>query len=98
MSMSAPGFGPALEDIEQENNLPCVLPAERGRQFRVRGDVQATLLCGLEAPSDNRPSSRAKATAKTRRYSPHFHRFRVPHGGMTTTRPIFIVSGCRTAA
>src|SRR4051794_34688765 len=88
MSIAPSGFRPTLEDIEEENSLPCVLPDGRRRQFRVRGDVQATLLCGLEAPSDNRPSSRVKATAKTRRYSPHFHRFRVPHGGMATTLKI----------
>ena len=61
LRMAVPGFRPALEDIDQGNSLPCVLPDKWGRQFRVRGDVQATLLCGLKAPSDNRPSSRAKA-------------------------------------
>jgi hypothetical protein len=44
--MAASGFGLALEDIGEGNNLPCVLPTVWGRQFRVRGDVQATLLCG----------------------------------------------------
>src|SRR5215204_6078228 len=84
MSMAASGFRPALEDIEEENSLPCVLPDRRGQQFRVRGDVQVTLLCGLEAPSNNRPSSGARVTDKNRWRSPHFHRFRVPPGGMTT--------------
>src|SRR5262245_26884542 len=88
MSIAASGLCPALEDIAKKNSLPCVLPDERGRQFRVRGDVRATLLCGLEAPSDNRPSARAKATAQARRYGAHFHRFRVPPGGMTTALKI----------
>src|SRR5947209_7888668 len=88
MSMAASGFRPALEDIDQGNSLPCVLPDKRGRQFRVRGDVQATLLCGLEAPSNNRPSSGARVTDKSRQRSPHFHGFRVPRGGMTTALKI----------
>src|SRR3954470_7533727 len=88
MSIAPSGFRPTLEDIEEENSLPCVLPDGRRRQFRVRGDVQATLLCGLEAPSDNRPSPRAKATDKRMPRAAHFHRFRVPRGGMTTALKI----------
>src|SRR5215469_15684641 len=88
MSIAISGFRLALEDIEKGNSLPCVLPDGRGQQFRVRGDVQATLLCGLEAPSENRPSSRAKATDKSRRPALYFHRFRVPRSAMTTALKI----------
>jgi len=38
---------PAAGGHREGNNLPCVLPGERGRQFRVRGDVQVRLLRGF---------------------------------------------------
>jgi hypothetical protein len=53
-------FGPAPEDIVKRNNLPCVLPDGRGRQFRVRGDVQARLLCGLESTKERTAFIRSK--------------------------------------
>ena len=41
-----------LGGIERGNNLPRVLPDRRGRQLQVRGDTQARLIVGLEAPQE----------------------------------------------
>ena len=38
---------PAAGGHREGNNLPCVLPRDRGRQFRVRGDVRVRLLRGF---------------------------------------------------
>src|SRR5262245_5182955 len=67
MSIAPSGFRPTLEDIEEENSLPCVPPDGRRRPFRVRGAARARLQGGLVAPgvkTDLRPEKRHRRSGE----------------------------------
>jgi len=63
-------------DIEGSSSLLCVLREGRGQQFRVRSDVRARLIDGLEKHHCDSACDRSGSAIHSlprRRDEPHFH-------------------------
>ena len=71
-----------LGGIEIGNNLPRVSPYRRGRQLQVRGDTQARLIVGLEAPLEVGLRPRRWKSFATSIITANFHHSRRLRSGM----------------
>src|SRR5262249_16684829 len=71
------------EDLEKQTVCYACSPQERGQQFRVRDEIQARLCCRpRRQQAKRRPSSAEEAV----------------RASVAGPQPIFMVSGCRSAA
>src|SRR5512135_2270830 len=67
-----PGHSP-LEDVAGWSKLLFVLPGVPGATGSGSRNVQARLMCGLEAPETNRPWSGRRARGQDNPTRTHFH-------------------------